>query len=64
VADTILAALRQAPGGLTRTDIAALFGRHKYEQIALALSALAEQGRARFVREQTGGRSVERWFAV
>jgi hypothetical protein len=64
VADTILAALRQNKNGLTRTDISVLFGKHKYQAISLALAALAEQGRARFLREQTGGRSAERWFAV
>lgn len=59
-----LEALRAAPGGLTRTEISALFSRNlKREQLDAILRALLDQGKARFDRDATGGRSAERWFA-
>ncbi len=64
-ADTILQALRAAPAGLTRTDIAYLFDRHKSTgEITRALSVLQGNGLALSVREETGGRPTERWFTV
>lgn len=61
-ADTILAALRSAPGGLTRTGINDLFGRNRpTERVTMALRLLEEQGLATLYREQTGGRPRERW---
>jgi hypothetical protein len=65
VADNILEALRAAAvGGLTRTEIRDLFGRHQSaERINQALGELLTLGRVRKVREQTGGRPTERWFA-
>ena len=64
-ADTILAALRQSPAGLTRAEMSGLFSRHKSAgQIAAALSALTRAGLARCEREKTGGRSSERWFSL
>lgn len=65
VADRILAALRAAPLGLTRTEIRDLFKRHRSEEIPGALASLLRQGMARFEMSQdTGGRPPERWFAV
>jgi hypothetical protein len=64
-ADTILQALRNSPGGLTRSDISALFSRHKpASDIARALSVLASLGLAVSQPEQTDGRSTERWTAL
>jgi hypothetical protein len=64
-ADEILKALRRSPAGLTRTDIAALFDRNKSaNEIKRALDVLTNEGRARFETEETGGRPIERWFAV
>ena len=65
VADNIMRALREAPGGLTRTDISNIFGRHRDSgQISRALDALRESGRVRSEFEETEGRKAERWFAV
>jgi Protein of unknown function (DUF3987) len=64
VADTILRALRSTPEGLTRTHISDLLGRNKDQaRIDRALGLLAGVGVAKCVREQTGGRPGERWFA-
>ena len=65
VADDILSALRRKAGGMTRTDISNLFGRHRTsDQIAGALTTLLRLGRARSEEQQTNGRPVETWFAV
>jgi hypothetical protein len=66
VADRVLAALRAAPDGLTRTEISELFDRNSAK--ARIDTALAELERARLayrVKETTGerGRPVERWKA-
>ena len=68
--DTVLQALRNAPGGLTRSDISALFARHKpVQEVARALGALAGLGLASFAREeqrggrQSGGQRSESYFA-
>jgi len=64
-ADTILTSLRNSPGGLSRTDISALFGRHKPgQEVARALKVLVGLGLATFVSEETEGRSTERWTAL
>jgi hypothetical protein len=64
-ADEILRALRGCPGGMTRTEVGAIFDRNKSSsEIGRALSVLANAGLARFAREKTAGRPVERWFAV
>jgi Protein of unknown function (DUF3987) len=64
VADRILRALRSTSKGLTRTDISDLFGRNKDQaRIDRALSLLATMGVAKCVREESGGRPGERWFA-
>jgi hypothetical protein len=65
IADRVLDALRAAPQGLKRTDISALFGRHKdATDIARALTLLLTTGKARRVEETTGGRTAERWYAA
>ncbi|MGC2284445.1 MAG: DUF3987 domain-containing protein [Candidatus Acidiferrum sp.] len=64
-ADRLLKELRNAPRGLTRTDIQNLFGRHcESVEIESALRLLSERGSVRCTKEQTDGRPVERWFAV
>ncbi len=66
VADEIMHALAgAAPTGLTRTDISALFGRHKDQgSLAAALEQLAGRGVARVAWISTGGRPVEMWYAA
>jgi hypothetical protein len=65
VADTILRVLRSTLDGLTRTAIRDLLGRHEKEnRIAQALAKLAEAGKARCVKIDTGGRPAETWFAT
>ena len=65
VADDILVALRRNAGGMTRTDISNLFGRHRTsDQINAALAMLLELGRAKSETKQTVGRPVETWFAI
>ena len=63
VADDILRALRNAPDGLSRTDLQNLLGRHQASnRIGQALALLLKHGRARVLQEQTAGRPAERWF--
>jgi hypothetical protein len=69
VADTILAALREAGDvGLSRTEISNLFKRHATAaQINQALLALTEAGRAQSRKEKNPhgeGRSIEKWLAL
>ncbi len=65
VADDILRALQNAPEGLNRTDLQNLLGRHQSSnRIGQALALLLKYHRARVEQEQTGGRPLERWFAV
>ena len=66
VADDILRALRTAgSAGMTRTEIRDLFGRNRRSQdVGRALSALADQGKARQEAEPTAGRTAERWYAL
>lgn len=65
VADELARALRQSPDGLTKTEIASLFGRHRRgPEIGRALGLLLEQGLATFTKEATDGRPVERWRAT
>lgn len=64
-ADTILRELRNSPDGLTRTEVSNLFSRHlSTNEIGRALSILVEEGFARCERNQTEGRTQERWFAI
>jgi DNA-binding NtrC family response regulator len=61
----ILDALKKAPNGLTRSEISGLFARHRpAEEIARALTALAERSLIGLDRTKTAGRPVERWFAL
>lgn len=63
-ADAILAALRQRPEGMSRTDVSALFGRHKQAaEIERALRVLSESGLAHAERQQSDGRPAELWCA-
>jgi hypothetical protein len=65
VADRIKEALRADPGGLARAQIRDLFKRNQsVDRIEQALRLLERLGRARMVKEQTGGRQGERWFAL
>jgi hypothetical protein len=66
VADEIMLALRQAGHtGMTRTTIRDLFGRHQTgDRLGMALALLMSKGLARMTPEETGGRPVERWFAI
>ncbi len=64
-ADTIRAALRRDPAGLTRTEISSLFDRHKSaDQVTRALELLRSQKMAEFRSRPTKGRPAERWFAT
>jgi len=65
VADSILAALKAQPEGMTRTEIRDLFKRHRTKaEIDVALTSLIERGKVDKRMEATAGRSVEVWFAV
>jgi hypothetical protein len=65
VADTILAALRNSPKGLTRTQISSLFNRNqRAAQISRALSLLLRSGKVRSESIDTAGRSIDMWFAT
>ena len=63
-ADTILSELRRADNtGLTRSQISALFGRHRTAtEIELALRLLREKGLAHPESAGTDGRTAEIWF--
>lgn len=64
LADFILAALRKAPNGLTRTEISKLkTGHATQEEIEAALNILLENEVAEMTTESTGGRPGERWSA-
>ena len=66
VADDILRALRQSgPGGMTRTEIYNLFGRHRAsDQIGAALQLLRSKGKVRSQTRETRGRPSEVWVGV
>jgi hypothetical protein len=64
-ADEILRALRATPAGMTRTEISALFDRHRsVGELSRALLVLHNRGLVRFELQKTKGRPVEKWFAV
>jgi hypothetical protein len=66
-ADTIVQSLRDAPDGLDRTTISALFRRHKSgAEISRALTVLREHGLATVssASRDVNGRPREIWFAV
>jgi hypothetical protein len=63
-ADRLLAALRAAPEGLSKSDISGVFGRHRSEsEIESALRALAESGLAAPHTVETQGRARQVWCA-
>jgi predicted ArsR family transcriptional regulator len=65
MADEILAALKRHPGGMTRTEISDMFGRHRNaKQISKALSTLQNAGKVFVESTKTKGRPVERWMAT
>lgn len=65
IADELLTALRSHADGMTRTEIRDWFGRNrKAHEIDRGLFLLAKQGLARREDSQSGGRPIERWFAV
>lgn len=65
VADQITEALKANPGGLKKTEISAIFGRHKTaDEINRALTLLQKAGRIRREEETTSGRTAEKWFAA
>ncbi len=65
VSDRIVEALRAAgEEGMTRTEVSHLFKRHKSaERIDDALLLLLKSERVRREREETNGRTAERWYA-
>ena len=65
IADRILDALKIAgEGGMTRTEISALFHRHKGAgDVEQALQLLVDLGRAGREVVGTGGRPAEKWFS-
>ena len=66
IGDDILRALRNAPNGMSRTEIRQLFqGHQSSNRIGQALALLLKHNRARVVSNaDTGGRPTERWFTV
>ena len=65
IADEILRALQGASGGMTRTAINTLFGRHQSsERIGAALQLLASKSRVCQEIKHTGGRPTEIWFST
>ena len=65
LADEILRLLRACPSGLTRTELRDYFARHQpSDRIARALGLLLQHRLARLERQETGGRPVERLFAM
>ena len=65
VADKIEEALEAEPGGLTRTDVSAVFSNNlPRARIEQALQMLESLGRARCETVATGGRPAQRWVSV
>jgi hypothetical protein len=65
LADDIRRLLLASPGGLTRTELSNALGRHQSsDKIGRALGLLLKHRLARSERQETGGRTVERWFAA
>jgi hypothetical protein len=62
--DAILAALRSAPDGMTRTQISSLFARHlSTSRIDQALASLLKANLIRVEKVRTTGRPMEIWRA-
>jgi hypothetical protein len=66
IAETLLRALRESSGGLTRKEISVVVfqGHASSREILHALTSLLERGLVRFESERTGGRPAQRWFAT
>ena len=65
LADDILTLLRNAPSGITRTEVREMAGKNlSADRITQALGVLLGMNLARFERRSTGGRLVELWFAA
>ena len=66
MADELRKVLRDAPEGMTRTDLMQYFKRNRSaREIGRGLGVLAKCGLARFEKEAAGpGRPAERWFAT
>jgi hypothetical protein len=65
LADDLLRLLRTCPGGLTRTEISGRLGHNvRSADIGRALELLLQYRLARCERQETGGRSAERWYAT
>jgi hypothetical protein len=64
VKDRLLAKLRAAPKGLTKTDIRDEFSHRSTAQVDEALAELRDAGTARMEKVSTGGRPSEVWFAT
>ena len=66
VADRCLVLLRDAgAAGMSRTELRDQLGhREPADRIADALQLLEDAALARYIKEPTGGRSAERWFAI
>jgi hypothetical protein len=67
LADEVLRALRACfITGMTRSDLTLMFRNspHRAGAIGAALNRLLQLGRVRTEQSATGGRPVERWFAV
>jgi len=65
LADELLARLRQAHAGLTRTEISGLFSRNRSrEALSRTLEELATRGLARMTAVATDGRPAEVWHAT
>jgi hypothetical protein len=65
IADELVAAFRRHPNGMTRTEIRDWFGRNRRaHEIERGLNLLLKQGLARRQDSRSGGRPIERWFAV
>ncbi len=64
LADAILALLRSAPAGLTRTEVREMAGKNlPADRIARALGVLLSAGLAGPETRETGGRPAEVWLA-
>lgn len=65
IADSIMAALRAAPDGLSRTQISDVFGRNvRASDLARGLQALQRAGLARPEERQTDGRPATIWRTI
>jgi hypothetical protein len=63
--ELVLGKLREAPAGMTRTELHNAFGRNlPAAKLLEALAKLRDRGDATAEQVQTGGRPAERWKAV